>query len=284
MNKKLLRSLGLLLLSCLYAESTFAVTQQAQAPMPPKDSPQYCVLRSEAVRELSSFMTKKRSKLRRKYSYFPAYLEQIGKLDDYSSQKIKVPNDPKYRLAILGVLDKLEQKDIQVPEKAMSWNQVIEVAMQFVWSEGYIATDVETGEELQRFKEILQDRERFCRKVRDDVKVIVDECIRAWFYLGTIDRQKAFGAYLVQAEAKRKEDYLKQRAERAAQVKEQMRRDEQAIQARKQRRENERLAQEREQMRQYNQQLRAAQIRERIDKLEEDLRRDSLRYRLGYGY
>ena len=156
--------------------------------------------------------------------------------------------------------------------------------MQFVWAEGHLATEVETGEELQRFKEILQSRERFCRQVRADVKGIVEACIQAWFYLGTIDRQQGFGVYLVQEEGKRKEAQRKKRAERTAQVREQMRQDERAIQAREQMRQNEQAAQERELIRQYEQQVRTAQIRELIEEHEEELREIRFRRRFGYGY
>jgi len=285
MNKTLLISLGLLMaFSRFYAEANAAQAPQPRTPLPSQDSPQYWVLRSEAVRELTGFITKKRTKLKRMYGYFPGYLEQIGKLTDYGSSNIKVPDNPKYRLAVLGLLDEFEQKNVQLPETSMSWNQIIDVAMQFVWAEGHLATEVETGEELERFKDILQSRERFCRQARADVKVIVDACIKAWLYLGTIDQQQGFGVYIVQQETKRKEDYLKKRAERAAQVKEQMRQDEQAILAREKMRQDEQAAQEREQIRQYNQQLRTSQITEQIGEYEEELRQNRFRYRFGYGY
>jgi hypothetical protein len=284
-NKTLFVSLSLLLsVTWLCAEAYATEAQTPRIQLPSQDSPEYWVLRSEAVRELTRFMTRKRTELKRKYAYFPRYLKQIGKLEDFGSKRIKVPDDPRYRLAILGVLDTFEQKNVKLPQKPLSWNQVIDVSMQFVWAEGHLATDVETGEELQSFKDILQSRERFCREVRAEVKEIVDAGIRAWFYLGTIDQQQGFGAYLLQQEAERKEAFLKKRAERAAQVKEEMRQDEQAFQAREQMRQNERLAQERAQMEQYNRELRSAQLRDQIKEYEEDLRQDRLRIQFGYGY
>jgi hypothetical protein len=285
MNKTLFISLSLLMpLSSLYAEVKAAEAQQPRAPLPSQDSPEYWVLRSEAVRELTRFMTRKRTELKRKYAYFPRYLEQIGKLKDYGSSNIKVPDDPRYRLAILGLLDEFEQKNVKLPKKSLSWDQIIDIAMQFVWAEGHLATDVETGEELQRFKDILQSRERFCRDVRTDVKGIVDAGIRAWFYLGTIDRQQSFGVYLVQEESKRKEAQRKKRAERAAQAREQMRQDEQVILERERLRQEALAAQERELIRQYEQQVRSAQTREMIEAHEEALREVRFRRRFGYGY
>ena len=61
MNKTLLVSLCLLMsISWFYAEANAAEAPQSAAPLPSQDSPEYWVLRSEAVRELTSFMTKKR--------------------------------------------------------------------------------------------------------------------------------------------------------------------------------------------------------------------------------
>ena len=285
MNKKLFISLSLLmLLSSLYAEVKAAEAQQPRAPLPSQDSPEYWVLRAEAVRELTRFMTRKRTELKRKYSYLPAYLEQIGKLEDYGSSNIKIPDDPRYRLAILGLLDEFEQRNVKLPKKSLSWNQIIDIAMQFVWAEGHMKTDVESGEELQRFKDILLSRERFCKQVRADVKAIVDAGIRAWFYLGTIDRQQGFGVYIVREEAKRKEAQRKRRAERAAQAREQMRQDEQAILERERLRQEALAAQERELIRQYEQQVRSAQTRELIEGYEDALRELRFRRRFGYGY
>ena len=274
----------LVLLACIWAQADTVTAQQPRVPMPAKNSPQYWVLRSEAVRELTRFMTKKRTELKRKYNHFPRYLDQIGKRKDYGSRNIKVPDDPRYRLEVLGLLDEFERKNIQLPEKPLSWDQLVDIAMQYLWTEGYMAVDVEGGEELQRYQEILQSRERFGRKVRADIKVVVDRCVQGWCYLGTIKQQEGFRLYLMEREAKRKEDYLKKRAEWSAQVKEQMRKDEQAMLAREKLRQEAQAAQERELMRQYQQQVRSAQVREMMEEYDDDLRRDGLRYRFGYGY
>ena len=83
----------LVLLACIWAQADTVTAQQPRVPMPAKNSPQYWVLRSEAVRELTRFMTKKRTELKRKYNHFPRYLDQIGKRKDYGSRNIKVPDD-----------------------------------------------------------------------------------------------------------------------------------------------------------------------------------------------
>ncbi len=227
MNKTLLVSLCLLMSICWFCvEANAAEAQKSAAPLPPQDSPEYWVLRSEAVRELTSFMTKKRKELKDKYAYFPGYLEEIDKAGDFRSTKIEVPNDHKYRLEVLGLLDAFEQKDIKLPEKPLTWSQVVDIGMQFVWAEGYLEVDIEGGEELQSFKNILQRKERFGRKVRTDVKVTVDACVQAWYYLETIDGQQGFRAYMAQEELKEKEAKKKGRAEKITQSREKRQQEE----------------------------------------------------------
>jgi len=227
MNKKLFISLSLLIpLSWFYTEANAAEAQQLRKPLPPQDSPEYWVLRSEAVRELTAFMTKKRKELKDKYAYFPGYLEEIGKTADFRSSGRKIPGDVKYRLEVLGLLDAFEQRNIQLPENPMNWTQVINVAMQFVWAEGHLETNIESGEELQRFKDILQRKERFCMKVRSDVKVTVDACVQAWFYLETIDQQPGFRVYVFQEQLKENEAKMKRQAERSAQARDERRKAE----------------------------------------------------------
>jgi hypothetical protein len=228
MNKTLLVSLSLLMsFSWLCAESLAAEAQASHVLLPSQDSPEYWVLRSEAVRELTSFMTTKRRELKEKYAYLPGYLEEIGKTKDFQTNKIKVPDNPKYRLEVLGLLDAFEQKNIQLPKKTLSWNQVVDIAMQFVWEEGYLDVDIESGEELQSFKNILQRKERFSRKVRSDVKGTVDACVQAWYYLETIDQQQGFHAYMAQEVLKEEEAKAKARAERTARLREEHRQEEQ---------------------------------------------------------
>jgi hypothetical protein len=226
-KKTLIVSLCLLMsVSWFYVEASAAEAQQSPAPLPSQDNPDYWVLRSEAVRELTSFMTKKRKELKDKYAYFPGYLEEIGKAEDYASSKIRVSDDRKYRLEVLGLLDAFEQKNIKLPEKTLTWGQVVDIAMQFVWAEGYLDVDVEGGEELESFKKILQRKERFARKVRTDVKVTVDACVQAWYYLDTVDRQQGFCAYMAQEELKEKEAKAKERAEKITESREKRQQEE----------------------------------------------------------
>ena len=213
-NRMLCVSLGLMVIFGCFGAGTCVA--EAAAPLPQEDGAEYWVLRSEAVRELTSFLTKKRKELKDKYAYFPGYLEEIGKASDFRSAKIKVPDDRKYRLEVLGLLDAFEQKDIRLPEKTLSWDQVVDVAMQFVWAEGYLDVDIDNAEELQSFKNILQRKERFSRKVRADVKQTVDACVQAWYYLDTIDKQQGFRAYVAQEELNKKEAKAKERTEKIA--------------------------------------------------------------------
>lgn len=226
MNKTVCMSLSLLIsLGGVCVEGNAAEAQQS-VPLPSEDTPDYWVLRSEAVRELTSFMTKKRKELKDKYAYFPGFLDEIGKAGDFRSAKKEIPNQNKYRLEVLGLLDAFEQKKIQLPKKTLNWNEVVEIAMQFVWEEGYLDVDVEAGAELQSFKNILQRKERFSRKVRADVKQTVDACVQAWYYLDTINQQQGFRAYMAQEVAQKNEAKARARAERTARLREERREEE----------------------------------------------------------
>ena len=109
----------------------------------------------------------------------------------------------------------------------MNWSEVIDVAMQFVLAEGHLEAEIESGEELLRYKEILASRERLGKKIRKDVKVTVDACERAWFYLGEINRQQGFRAYVAQEQVKEDEAKMEARAERSAQQRDQRKKTEQ---------------------------------------------------------
>ena len=79
---------------------------------------------------------------------------------------------------------------------------------------------------MQRFKDILDRRERLCMKIRSDVKVTVDACVQAWFYLETIGRQQDFRSYVLEEQIKEKEAKKERQAERSARARDQRRKDE----------------------------------------------------------
>jgi hypothetical protein len=173
----------------VYAQD--AVEEQVQ--LPAKDSAEYAVVRSRAVSDLTSFLTKKRIDLDENLAYFVAFLDKLGKADDFITTPMDIPKDPKQRFAVLGVLeDEFADRNIRVPEKAMSWNEMMEIAMRFRIAEGYLPVSFADGEELKTYKDILKRRESLPRKMWADVNKKVEACLKAWTYLGTINQQQGF--------------------------------------------------------------------------------------------
>jgi hypothetical protein len=190
---------------------TPAATQFDQIKLPSVDTAEYWVVRTQAVTELTSFMTKKRSEVKAKLGYFKDYIDQIGKTDEAIVSNMQGADDPKLRLQVLGVLDNLESKNIPIPQKPLSWEELVEFAMKFVLNEGYLPVTIEGQEELDNFKKILERKEQFCIKVRKDAEAIVVVAVKSWLYLGTIDKQQDFRLYMLNRKQQEKQAVEDQR-------------------------------------------------------------------------
>lgn len=189
-----------------------------QVKLPEKNTSEYWVVRSRAISELITFLTKKRTELKEDLNHFTAYLDKLDKADDFITSNVEVPKDPKYRFQVLGILEDVEDSSVNVPEKPMTWEQMVEIAMKFVVEEGYSSVDFSDGEELRQYKAVLKNRENFLKKIRSDVNNQVEACLMAWFYLGTINQQTGFKLYRFQTtEAEAKEAEAKRAKSRAEQ-------------------------------------------------------------------
>jgi hypothetical protein len=166
--------------------------------LPAKDSAEYWVVRSQAVNDLTSFLTQKRAELKEKLSYFVAYLDQIGKTEDMVASNIEGTDDPAVRAMALGITDELQNKNITLPKKPLSWEELVEFSMKYIESEGYSPIDIVGDEEMASFKNILKRKETFCLKVREETLGIVDKAVKSWLYLGTIEKQKDFRLYMLE--------------------------------------------------------------------------------------
>lgn len=166
--------------------------------LPPQDTAEYWVIRSQAVNDLTSFLTQKRAELKEKLAYFADYITLIGKTDDLLASTIEVTDDPAIRAMALGITDKLESKDITLPKKPLTWNELVEFSMKYIQSEGYSPVYLVDEEELTSFKNILSRNEQFCQKVRTETLGVVNKIIKSWLYLGTIEKQKDFRLYMLE--------------------------------------------------------------------------------------
>jgi hypothetical protein len=213
-------TLSLLIVASLFcAAPIHAQDAEEKIVLPPQNTSEYWVVRSRAISELITFLTMKRTELNEDLSHFTSFLDKLGKADDFITSNVEVPKDPKYRFQMLGILEDVEESaSVKVPEKPMTWEQMVEIAMKFVVEEGYSSVDFEDGEELRQYKAVLKNRENFLKKIRSDVNNQVEACLKAWFYLDTINQQTGFKLYRFQTvESERKSKEEKAAASRAEQ-------------------------------------------------------------------
>ncbi len=113
----------------------------------------------------------------------------------------------------------------------MTWEQLVEMAMEFVKQEGHIPTDVDSAEEIEMIKKVCQQKEKYGRKVRDELRKIAQDCMDMKAYLESIDQFEAckkWARYQKEEAAKAKTERLQQgRQERAA--RERARRESQSV-------------------------------------------------------
>ncbi len=190
----------LVLLMCLGL--VFAAEEAVQAPadeaaepmdmeikLPPNDSAAYWNIRSEAVSELIPFLTSKRAEMTQKMKFLADYLLKIDKASEFASSDIQAPEDPKYYAEVLNLTKRFDEENIPIPEKRPTWDEIVEIAMKHVMFEGYAPTVIEGGEEMEMYKDLCKNKERYGQKVREDLHDILRKGVRMWLYLGTIDEQ-----------------------------------------------------------------------------------------------
>ncbi|MCE5186638.1 MAG: hypothetical protein LLF76_10990 [Planctomycetaceae bacterium] len=176
-----------------------AASVQAAQPMeafpemtlPPKDSIDYWVLRSDAVEEFIPFLTKKRSELKTRLKLMGDYLLQIDKASDFANQNTPITFDSNVYAEVLRITPGLQQMKVPMPKERPTWDQLVEVAMQHVLYEGYLPAVVEDAEK-QQYVEICKKKEEYGQKVRTDMRKMLDQCARIWCYL---DKTGQLGAY-----------------------------------------------------------------------------------------
>lgn len=189
--------------------------------LPPKDSPEYWVVRSEAMGELTPLLTKKRAEMKQKRQMLADYLLKIGKGEEMAAAQIEVPDDPALYAKALGVAEGLEERDVTLPKKTPTWDELAEFAMRFILYEGYVPMEFDGPEDVASFIEVGKKKEAYAQKVRKEMRSYVKDCLKMWIYLGQIDQQSAAKEWAVQM----KLDAEKGKAAERAMVSEQKRND-----------------------------------------------------------
>jgi hypothetical protein len=198
MNKKTL----ILLISMLFAATCFAVDSDSTAPalpekettdtdsasvLPEKDSLEYWMVRSQALTELTPFLTRMRTETKGHYNALTDYLKFIGKGQDFARSGIKAHLSPAAYAKAIGKTEQFVEKNIDLPNKLFTWEELVEWAMEFVLEEGYTPSDVSGDEEVDMIKKICQQKEKYGRKVRDELRKFAQDCLDMKAYLESID-------------------------------------------------------------------------------------------------
>jgi anti-sigma-K factor RskA len=158
--------------------------------LPEKDSPEYWVVRSEAIGELTPLLTKKRAEIKKKRQLLADYLLKIGKAEEMAAAEIKIPDDPALYAKALGVDEELEDLDA-MPKKRPTWNELAEFSMRYIIHEGYMPMEFDSPEDAAGFAQVCKSKEAYAQKVRKQMLGYVEDLLKMWTYLGTIGEQAA---------------------------------------------------------------------------------------------
>ncbi|MHC4211939.1 MAG: hypothetical protein ACYSWP_01075 [Planctomycetota bacterium] len=193
-------------------ESVENLTNEEQIKLPAKNSNEYWVVRSQAVVEIIPFLTKKRTEVRKHSKLLKEYLVSIGKTEDFLASGIKAPLSPKSYAQALGKTQEMKERHIPLSDKPLSWQKVVDLAMKHVLREGYLPTDIEGDEELQMYKDICMHKEKYGKKVRNELRSHAQQCLNMWQYLEKIEKQAGYKVFLYENE---KQDREAREAEKA---------------------------------------------------------------------
>ena len=160
------------------------------------DSIEYWLIRSQALTELIPFLTITRTEAKGHYNKLTSYLEAKGMLRDFAESGIKGSNSPAAYARAVGKAEEFEEKSLTLPEKPRTWPQVLEWAMEYVVQEGYMPTDVSGDEELDIIKNLCEQKEKYGRKVREELRTVAQDCMDMKAYLDSTDQFDTFVKYV----------------------------------------------------------------------------------------
>ena len=166
--------------------------------LPENNSPEYWMVRSEAMGELTPLLTKKRAEMKQKRQILADYLLKIGEGENMAAANIEVPDDPALYAKALGIFEEYQQRDIALPKKLPTWEESAEFAMRFIIDEGYIPHQFDGDEDIKSFVDLCKRKEQYAQKVRKEMRAYVKDCLKMWTYLGTIDQQSACKEWVAQ--------------------------------------------------------------------------------------
>ncbi len=203
---------GLVLIMAIFTATCFAADgDTARAGLPEKGSTEYWVVRSQALTELSPFLSRTRREAKGHYEALTEYIKYIGKGQEFLASDIKVAYSPAEYAKAIGKSEDFVERNIELPIKPMTWDQLVEWAMEFVLDGGFEPTETKSDEEVKMIKDICKQKEAYTKKIRNDLRKIAQDCMEMKAYMESIDQFDACVKYTHYQE-KEKERAKKERA------------------------------------------------------------------------
>ena len=197
--------------------------------LPNKESTEYWVIRSQTCTEFIPLLTQLRSEKKETVDLMIQFLKKTGKAQDFLKSGVEAPRSTELFYKEMGDDKMYAEMGIGLPKKKLDWNQAVEDGMKFVLSEGYNPTDVAGAEELAMIKQLCAQKEKYGKKVREELHETIWDGLDIWFYLETVGQQEACEEFVhtqLEAEYLAKEEKREQ-VKGARQEKELQRREQQ---------------------------------------------------------
>lgn len=152
-------------------------------------------LRDEALTELSHFLSALRTQVRGHCYMMKKFIASQGKLDDYLKTEVKVVQSEAAYMEAVGKKKELERAGIVLPDSPMTFENAVELAIQYMESEGGPAMDVADADEVEMLKRSCKAKGRLARKVFDHLTDMFYEEMAMLAYLKSIGKEQAFRKY-----------------------------------------------------------------------------------------
>ena len=129
----------------------------------------------QALVELVPHLTKKRAEFKEHLKMATDYLVSIGMAEDFAGSDIDAEFSTKVYAETFGLTEELKEKNIPLTNKPLTWEDSVELSMRCVLIEGYLPTQIEGDEELAMYKEVCEGKERYGKKVLEDLRELKNE-------------------------------------------------------------------------------------------------------------
>jgi len=152
-------------------------------------------LRDHALGELSHFLSTLRTQVRGHCYLMKKFMASQGKLDDYINTDVKVVESEAAYMEAVGKKKELDRAGIVLPDAPMTFEQAVELTVQYVESEGLPHMDVADADELEMLKRSCKAKANLARKVFDHLTDMFHEEMAMLAYLKSIGKEQAFRKY-----------------------------------------------------------------------------------------